>query len=437
MKFTKFGWVALLGFAFGPAACASEADSGIGGASGSGNTGSYGGLHAGGFSTGGPGNVGTGGPGNVATGGTGNVGTGGTGNVGTGGTGNVGTGGTGNVGTGGTGNVGTGATGGAGTGGAATGGAATGGNSGTGGFGTGGFGTGGASGGGSCVGNCGFSDPTGTCFCDTDCVSFGDCCSDYNTVCGGSGGSGGGGTGGTGGGGTGGVATGGTGGTGGTTGSCQNAEECSNPATMICSPTTLKCEAGQCTANSQCGTNQACLGQVASPVVGACYPKCTPYASSSGCTSTKDCVPYLLDGSEGACFAKGTTADGATCTDTDVGTGCVAGSICVRDSGVRVCRRQCNYFASSPACVASQRCALGGVCIAEGGDAAAVGAACSSSSAAGEICGNDGKAWRGTCQDIGSGLRCYKVCRTSTASDCSGSQTCSPFQGDSTAGVCI
>ncbi len=462
MTLKKLGWSAAMGFACVAMACASEDDSTIG-TGGSGNFGGFGtgGTGTGGFSTGG---FSTGGTGAISTGGTGNVGTGGTA---TGGTGNVGTGG---AATGGTGAVGTGgtATGGAsGSGGAGTGGF------GTGGFGTGGFGTGGSSGGGTCVGNCGLGDPSGSCFCDSSCLSLGDCCSDYLTVCGGSGGSGGGGTGGSGGstggsggvatggtggvatggtggvatggtggvatggtGGTGGVATGGTGGTGGTTG-CQNAEECSNPATMICNPKTFQCQAGQCTATSQCPNNEACLGQVPSAAVGACYPQCTPYATGTGCASTHDCVPYLLDGTEGACFQKGTTADGAACADTDVGTGCVAGSICVRDSGVRVCRRQCNFFASSPACVASQRCALGGVCIAEGGDAAALGAACSVASAAGEICGNDGKAWRGTCQDLGSGLRCYKVCRTSVSADCTSSQTCSPFQSDTTAGVCI
>ncbi|MEZ4220440.1 MAG: hypothetical protein R3B13_05870 [Polyangiaceae bacterium] len=437
MKFRNIGVTAVFGLACVMSACASESDSPLGtGGSGNFGTGAFvgsGGFGTGGFGTGGFGTGGFGTGGGVATGGFG------AGGVGTGGLG--------------TGGVATGGASGAGTGGVSTGGVGTGGVS------TGGTsGSGGASAG-SCVGNCGFDDNM-LCYCDSSCKTFGDCCSDFDAVCGGTGGSGTGGAGtggvgtggvgtggvgtggvGTGGVGTGGVGTGGAGtggaGTGGVTGNCQNAEECANPATMVCSPTTQKCTAGECTAQTTCPNNQACLAQVASAVVGACYPPCTPYASSTGCTSGSDCVPYLFDASEGACFKQGTTADGAQCTDTDLGTGCVKDSLCVRDAGVRVCRRQCNFFASSPACVASQRCALGGVCIAEGGDSAAIGAACSVSSIAGEICGNDGKAWRGTCQDVGSGLRCYKVCRTSTASDCSAGQTCSPFQGDNTAGVCF
>jgi hypothetical protein len=80
-------------------------------------------------------------------------------------------------------------------------------------------------------------------------------------------------------GGTGGV--GGSGGTGGVTGSCANAEQCSNPATMVCDPDSLTCGAGQCTATQACPTGQTCLGQVQNPVVGACYTSCTPYATSA------------------------------------------------------------------------------------------------------------------------------------------------------------
>jgi len=325
----------------------------------------------------------------------------------------------------------------------------TGGAGGTGGSGTGGAGgtAAGGSGGGanSCVGSCGLKAPGG-CYCDSGCVGFGDCCPDFATVCGtgtgGTGGTGGTATGGTGGtatGGTGGTATGGTGGTGGTVGGCANAEDCSNPATMICDPKTLTCQAGQCTGTQACSnTNDICVAQVSSPVVGACYPKCKPYNTSTGCSGTQECLSVYLDGSEGACFTRGTAADGQACTTSDVGTGCAAGAVCVRDTGSYFCRKLCNFFASSPACVASQRCALGGVCIAEGGDSAAIGQACSTSSVAGESCGNDGKAWRGTCQNVsGSGLTCLKICRTSVTTDCASGKTCVPFQGDNSTGACL
>jgi hypothetical protein len=179
------------------------------------------------------------------------------------------------------------------------------------------------------------------------------------------------------------------------------------------------------------------LGQVSSPVVGACYPKCTPYTTGTGCSTSQECLTVSLDGTEGACFAKGTTGDGQACTSTDVGTGCVAGHVCIRDVGNYVCRKICDFFTSSPGCSLNQRCALGGVCSAESGDSAAIGSACSTSSVAGEACGNDGKAWRGTCQDVSSVLTCLKICRTSTTSDCASGQTCYAFQGDNSAGACL
>lgn len=302
-------------------------------------------------------------------------------------------------------------------------------------------GSGGGTGSGSCVGYCGTQAPAG-CYCDTSCVGFNDCCSDYFSACGGGGGGAGGagGFGGTSGfGGTGGFggATGGSGGTSGTTG-CTSAEQCSSPATMICNPKTLTCQAGQCTATQACASSSdICLGQVTSPTVGACYPSCTPYLSTTGCSASQECVNVYLDGSKGACYAQGTTADGQTCVESDVSTSCVAGSVCVRDQSLWVCRKQCSFFSASPTCPTSQRCVLGGVCIAETGDAAAVGQPCASGSAAGDLCGNDGKAWRGTCQTVGTTLSCAKICRTSVTADCTGGKTCSPFQSDNSAGACM
>lgn len=38
----------------------------------------------------------------------------------------------------------------------------------------------------SCAGNCGGESPGGNCFCDSTCSEYGDCCGDYNSVCDGS-----------------------------------------------------------------------------------------------------------------------------------------------------------------------------------------------------------------------------------------------------------
>ncbi len=122
-------------------------------------------------------------------------------------------GGTGGAGTGGAGTGGEPSGGGAGGGSAASGGAGSspggGGSSGGGGApgGGGSSGGGGSTSGPSCAGQCGSSAPIdNSCFCDAQCAQFGDCCSDYQAVCGGggSGGSSGGGSGGSSGGGSGG-----------------------------------------------------------------------------------------------------------------------------------------------------------------------------------------------------------------------------------------
>lgn len=46
---------------------------------------------------------------------------------------------------------------------------------------------GGEPGGASCVGSCGASAPDGSCYCDAECTSNGDCCTDYAQQCGGAG----------------------------------------------------------------------------------------------------------------------------------------------------------------------------------------------------------------------------------------------------------
>ncbi|MFO0569651.1 MAG: hypothetical protein U0263_28640 [Polyangiaceae bacterium] len=169
--------------------------------------------------------------------------------------------------------------------------------------------------------------------------------------------------------------------------------------------------------------------------MGACYASCTPYSAS--CTGNRECVSTALDGTEGACFNRDTKAEGAACTVSDTNSGCATGHFCVRDLGTYVCRKLCNYFTSSPGCALAQRCVVGGVCSAESGDSAAIGATCSVASVAGESCGNDGKAWRGTCQTVGSTLTCLKVCRTSVTADCPAGKSCVPFQGDNSAGACF
>jgi hypothetical protein len=48
-----------------------------------------------------------------------------------------------------------------------------------------GNGTGAIGGAGSCAGACGSQNDMGGCYCNSDCVTFGDCCADFTTTCGG------------------------------------------------------------------------------------------------------------------------------------------------------------------------------------------------------------------------------------------------------------
>lgn len=156
-----------------------------------------------------------------------------------------------------------------------------------------------------------------------------------------------------------------------------------------------------------------------------------------------ECVPIYDDYGQsgtGACYDRGTVAEGQSCTAIDVNTGCVAGSLCVKDPNSYVCRKECKFFTGTPGCSGSQRCVASDVCVATTGDSAAIGQACSSSSTPGKICGNDGNAWRGVCKnaapDGGINLVCLKICRTAAPTDCASGQTCVAFAKDSTAGVC-
>src|SRR5262249_16027888 len=160
---------------------------------------------------------------------------------------------------------------------------------------------------------------------------------------------------------------------------CSDAEDCSNPATMVCDPNTLKCGAGECTGTQACPTGEICLAQVPQPAVGACYTSCKPFTTGA-CGTGKDCVAVNLDLTDGAWFNSGTKGEGVACTVSDTNTGCKLGYLCVRDVGSYVCRQDCNYFASSPGCLLQQRCVIGGVCSAESGDSATIGAKCSTSS---------------------------------------------------------
>ena len=156
--------------------------------------------------------------------------------------------------------------------------------------------------------------------------------------------------------------------------------------------------------------------------VGACYPECIP--GGAACAGGATCKS-TFDATSGFCWASGSAQEGQSCTSKPVNTGCATGLICATDQGASICRKTCSFWSSFPGCPSGQNCAINSICFAEAGDPAALGAPCSVTAAGGEPCGSDGQAWRGICQDLGSGQECAKPCRYNVTADCTSGTTCS------------
>jgi hypothetical protein len=259
---------------------------------------------------------------------------------------------------------------------------------------------------------------------------------------GGFGGTGGsfGGTGGTGGGfgGTGGSFGGTGGGFGGTGGgeACTDVGECPNTSTQVCDPATGTCVAGQCSDALDCPSGKMCVAQVDNATYGACYATCSP--TGSPCANGATCRITNYVGSEGFCQNAGSGTEGQSCSAQSLNTSCVKDYLCASDNGTPVCRKQCDFWSSSPGCPGGQHCALSFVCFMESSsESAAIGQACSFAATGGEPCGSDGLVWRGLCVDAGSGMVCTKICRTNASADCPSGQSCIAFPTAPEIGACI
>jgi hypothetical protein len=218
--------------------------------------------------------------------------------------------------------------------------------------------------------------------------------------------------------------------------SCTKASDCGDSQRKVCDPKTKGCALGQCDfatpPEKPCGAGEVCRGQVGMVAWGACYPACVPFGAAT-CGAGQDCVPSRDDQVSGACYAQGTSAAGAACTQSAISTGCAAGLRCIEENSSDVCLKQCDFFAADPGCAAA-KCVVGSVCTTITGDAAAIGAACASGAAEGTFCGSDGKAYRGLCDGATTPPTCRKVCRMGTAADCSSPMTCKSWSGG--VGVC-
>ncbi len=219
-------------------------------------------------------------------------------------------------------------------------------------------------------------------------------------------------------------ATGGFAGTGATGGgqSCDDPTDCGSPSVMVCDPVTQQCSSAQCSDTLNCATGKTCVIQSSNATIGACYPECV--YGGAPCANGATCK-VSTDGTSGFCWGAGTAFEGQSCQQTPLNTGCSKGLVCATDQSQSVCRKQCSFWSGNPGCNSGQNCAINGVCFAEAGDPASLSAFCGSSSTAGVPCGSDGLAWRGVCQDVGSGLQCVKPCRGGISGDCDSGTTCS------------
>ncbi len=227
--------------------------------------------------------------------------------------------------------------------------------------------------------------------------------------------------------------TAGGGGSGGGGATCDEATDCGDPTTMVCDPVQGRCVAGQCTNTVGCKKGETCRLQQQGAAIGACYLECV--FNGRPCPGDATCRVSPNDNS-GFCWNAGAATEGQSCQSTPVNTGCALGLVCAIDAGQNVCREQCSYWSASPGCPSSQHCAANSLCFAQSGDSAAIGESCASGATAGDPCGSDGGAWRGSCVSDGAGHRCTKVCRVAVSADCPSGKTCQLTAGDDV-GLCL
>lgn len=129
--------------------------------------------------------------------------------------------------------------------------------------------------GGSCVGNCGSS--AGGCFCDSLCKGAGDCCADFDAVCG-----------------------------------CSKDSDCQKGPVDKCEMAT--CEEGLCeVAAKACDDDNPCMVNSCDPATGNC--KAANLADGKGCDPGVNCKAGVC--AKGVCKGTASLADGDDCSDGD------------------------------------------------------------------------------------------------------------------------
>ncbi len=216
-------------------------------------------------------------------------------------------------------------------------------------------------------------------------------------------------------------------------GSCTLGSQCQD--TWVCDPVMRRCVPEECKDDSNsCGTDQTCVLQYHETTSGACYTACLPFVAGA-CPAADVCIPVTSDGSEGACFPTGTIALGDPCVVSDVQSNCVQGTQCIDTtvSGWK-CTSLCDYWGSSLYCTGSDLCGPMYSCLDPAtGDSAAIGSPCSAGAELLQVCGSDGRRFKGACvKQQGAALQCFQACRTDTSpinADCPSGQVCSNYPG--------
>ncbi len=238
----------------------------------------------------------------------------------------------------------------------------------------------------------------------------------------------------------------GEGGSGGAEPACLNGSDC---AGQVCDPATLTCMESTCDPDdyTTCPGYPATICLAQDNGQGACYLDCVPFDGSGSCGLGAQCQVQSDDESIGLCYYTGSKGAGETCTPTDTGTDCMAGTVCVNfgSSGQpdRHCSTVCRVFEDGPTgCLPGELCMVPAICLPAGlgvFDDVPVGAECTEGDYL--YCGNVSGRLTGICDDAPSGgaeLRCYAWCRLAEGNeDCDAGFTCTDTDWGNGLGVCV
>jgi hypothetical protein len=216
---------------------------------------------------------------------------------------------------------------------------------------------------------------------------------------------------------------------------CDTANDCGDPETQVCDPSTAKCAPSECDGTSAhaCSGSKVCIAQSESSSAGACYDNCTPFGSTACATGT-ECVTLTYDQASGVCYKKGTAAEGEACKTSLVNTNCAAGLRCVKEMSGTFCRKACDFLNGKNGCPTGQACVPGSYCSSDSVDPANIGDDCGTDVDEGSPCALSSGVATGVCASNGSAYKCSKICRMSLTTDCTDPQVCMDYFGS--LGIC-